>query len=153
MFLIPQWLHNTTWSEEAAGCKQAYRNMWTACLNPLWVHQARCIKETQRKTTEIHKKRKFQQSKPQTVTGHGNSGCARSAVLNTYHWINWTSREGRAHPSKLCCWADQNTTLHVWSSQQRPQEVLNVYIPQKKSSSFGLCDKKPQFLQLPSSPD
>lgn len=32
--------------------------MWIVCLSPLCVHQARCIKETQRKTRGVHKKKK-----------------------------------------------------------------------------------------------
>lgn len=83
------------------------------------------------------------------LSGHGNSGCARLALLNTYHRINWTFREGKPHLSKVYCWADQNAALHVWNPQPRSQEVLNIYIPQEKSSSFGLCDKKPAVFVTP----
>lgn len=115
-----------------------------------WIHYVLTRPDASRKLRgeleRLTRKKRFQQSKPQTVTGHGNLDCACSAALNTYHWINWTFREGRPHLSKLSCWADQNTALHVWNPHGRPQEVFNIYIPQEKSSSFGLCDKIPQFL-------
>lgn len=116
--------------------------MWTVCLNPLCVHQARCIEETQRKTGDVHKKKRSQQSKPQTVTGHGNSGCTRSAVLTTYYLINWAFREGRPQQNVLL--------LFMYETPNKNLKKFSVFTYHKRCPQvLGFVTKPHNFSNSP----
>lgn len=79
------------------------------------------------------------------LSGHGNSGCAHLALLNTYHRINWTFREGKPHLSSVllgwpeCCSSCvklSTKTSRSFKYLHTTREVLKLWALWQKTRSF-----------------